>query len=116
MIDRAWKWIKDPTRMVFHHSLSLNITPTSWHETTGCILPKPLKSDYTNPRSFRIISLTSSFQKLLERLILWHLEQDLKIPAKLTKNQHQTWFQKGQVDRISNTHPNPQDRRHYGSR
>jgi hypothetical protein len=45
MIIRAWKWIKDPTRMVFHHSLSLGITPKSWHDTSGCILPKALKSD-----------------------------------------------------------------------
>jgi hypothetical protein len=88
MIIRAWKWIKDPTSMVFHHSLSLGITPKSWHDTKGCILPKPLKSDFTYPRSFRIISLTSSFHKLLERLILWYLEQDLKIPAKLTINQY----------------------------
>ncbi len=93
MILRAWKWIKDPVRMVFHNSLALGKTPESWHHSTGCIIPKPLKTDYTNPRSFRIISLTSSFQKLLERLILWHLELDLKVPAKLTKNQH--GFKKG---------------------
>ncbi|XP_063691617.1 uncharacterized protein LOC134823951 [Bolinopsis microptera] len=93
MILKAWDHIKDPVRMIFHNLLALGITPESWHHTTGCILPKPLKPDYTNPRAFRIISLTSSFQKLLERLILWHLELDLKIPAKLTKNQH--GFRKG---------------------
>ena len=93
MIQKAWDYIKDPVRMIFHHSLSLGITPTEWHSSTGCIIPKPLKEDYTNPRSFRIISLTSSFQKILERLILWHLEIDEKIPAKLTKNQH--GFKKG---------------------
>ena len=79
--------------MIFHHSLALGATSESWHHITGCVIPKPLKSDYTNPRAFRIISLTSSFQKFLERLILWYLEQDLKIPGKLTKNQH--GFKKG---------------------
>ena len=74
----AWDLIKDPVRMIFHNSLALGITPEPWHHTTGCIIPKPLKSDYTNPRAFRIISLTSSFQKLLVRLILWHLELDPK--------------------------------------
>ena len=93
MIINAWDLIKDPVRMIFHNSLALGITPDSWHQTTGCIIPKPLKPDYTNPRAFRIISLTSSFQKLLERLILWHLELDLNIPATLTKNQH--GFRKG---------------------
>lgn len=94
MIVKAWEWIKAPTRMIFHHSIMLGVTPEPWQLSTGCIIPKPLKLDYTNPRAFRIISLTSSFQKLLERLILWHLEIDLKIPAKLTKNQH--GFKKGQ--------------------
>ena len=93
MITKAWNWIKDPIRMIFHHSLKLGVTPTSWQYTTGCIIPKPNKPDYTNPRAFRIISLTSNFQKLLERLILWYLEIDLKLPAKLTKNQH--GFRKG---------------------
>ena len=98
--------------MIFHNSLALGISPESWHHTTSCIIPKPLKLDSTNPRAFRIISLTSIFQKLLERLILWHLELDLNIfqkllerlilwhleldlniPAKLTKNQH--GFRKG---------------------
>ncbi|KAL5259722.1 hypothetical protein ACHWQZ_G009982 [Mnemiopsis leidyi] len=93
MITKAWAWIKDPIRMIFHHSLKLGVTPTSWQYTTGCIIPKPNKPDYTNPRAFRIISLTSNFQKLLERLILWYLELDLKLPDKLTKNQH--GFRKG---------------------
>ena len=93
MLINAWDLIKDPVRMIFHNSLALGISPESWHHTTGCIIPKPLKLDSTNPRAFRIISLTSIFQKLLERLILWHLELDLNIPAKLTKNQH--GFRKG---------------------
>ena len=93
MISKAWKWIKDPVKMIFHHSLALGATPESWHHITGCVIPKPLKSDYTNPRAFRIISLSSSFQKFFERLISWYLEQDLNIPGKLTKNQH--GFKKG---------------------
>ena len=93
MIIKAWDWIKSPVRMIFHHSLNLGITPSSWQDTIGCIIPKPFKTDYTNPRAFRIISLTSSYQKILERLILWHLEIDLGISTSLTRNQH--GFRKG---------------------
>ena len=93
MLTKAWDWVKGPIRKIFYHSLMLGTTPDSWHETTGCISAKPCKPDYTNPRAFRIISLTSSYQKMLERLILWHLEIDLKIPDYLTKNQH--GFRKG---------------------
>ena len=62
MLINASDLIKDPVRMIFHNSLALGVTPESWHHTTGCIIPKPLKLDYTNPRAFkfRIISLTSS--------------------------------------------------------
>ena len=93
MITKAWDFIKDPVRMIFYNSLKLGVTPEEWKRTTGCIIPKPLKSDYTNPRAFRIISLTSNFQKLMERVILWHLEIDLKVPSRLTKTQH--GFRKG---------------------
>ena len=82
MIIQAWKW------KVFYHSLVLGSSPTNWQETTGCIIAKPFKLDYTNPRAFRIISLTASYQKLLERLILWHLVIETGISTNLTRNQH----------------------------
>jgi hypothetical protein len=52
------------------------------------MIPKTNKTDYTQPRSFRPISLTSFLFKTLERLVLWHLE-DAVLPANpLHKNQH----------------------------
>ena len=51
------------------------------------IIPNEGNDDYTSPRSFRIISLTSNIQKLLERLILDYLERDVSIDNKLTNNQ-----------------------------
>ena len=38
-------------------------------------------------RPFRIISLTSNIQKLLEKAIITYLEETLKIYSKLTRNQ-----------------------------
>ena len=55
--------------------------------SNGIIIPKPGKDTYNNPRSFRIICLTSNLQKLLEKTILKYLELDIKIDKKLTKNQ-----------------------------
>ena len=93
MLVEAWGDIKFAVRRIFIHSLTLSTSPSAWHEATGVIIPKPLKLDYTEPRAFRIIALTSSLQKLLERVILWHLQIDLKVPARLTKSQH--GFKKG---------------------
>ena len=93
MISEAWGDINHIVRRIFIHSLTLCSTPAVWQESTGVIIPKPNKLDYTEPRAFRIIALTSCLQKLLERAILWHLQVDLKIPARLTKCQH--GFKKG---------------------
>lgn len=87
MLISAWDLVKAPLRNIMYHSLSLGITPTSWHYNTGAIISKPNKSDYSNPRAFRIISLTSCIQKLMERVILWYLEHEQKIPQALSKNQ-----------------------------
>jgi ribonuclease HI/retron-type reverse transcriptase len=93
MVSKAWDTIKSPVRNIFHNALALGSTPASWWETTGCIIAKPNKPDYTNPRAFRIISLTSAFQKILERLVLWQLESSSGLSVNLTRNQH--GFKKG---------------------
>ena len=93
MIISAWPWIKSAVRNIFYNCLILGSSPSAWWENTGVLLAKPNKSDYSNPRAFRIISLTAGFQKLLERLILWDLEQHHNISVRLTNNQH--GFRKG---------------------
>ena len=68
-------------------SFSLGVTPQSWQEAEAIYLPKPGKSDYRQPKSFRTITLASNLQKLMERLVLWHIEVDQKVHKKLNKNQ-----------------------------
>lgn len=69
-------------------SYSLGITPSSWQEAEAIYLPKPGKEDYRLPKSFRTITLSSNLQKLMERLILWHIEVDQKVHKNLNKNQY----------------------------
>ena len=63
-------------------------TPTCWRKSTGIFLPKPGKSDYYNPKSYRTITLAPVPLKWMERIILWHLEVDLKVHSKLNKKQY----------------------------
>ena len=93
MISEAWQTIKAPVRSILYHSLVNSSSPASWWENKGVTIAKPSKPDYTNPRAFRIISLTSGFQKILEKLILWSVQQENNISVKLTQNQH--GFRKG---------------------
>ena len=88
MISQGWDDIKFMVRRIFIQSLTLGTTPLEWRENRGIVIPKPNKPDYSEPRAFRIISLTSCFQKLMERVILWYIQTDLKVPDRLTKTQH----------------------------
>ena len=62
--------------------------PKCWTNSTGIYLPKPGKSDYRNPKSFRTITLAPVPLKWMERVVLWHMEVDLGIYKKLNKRQY----------------------------
>ena len=73
--------------------LTLGYTPLSWRTSRTVFIPKPSREDYTIPKSFRPISLTSFCFKTLERLVLWHLEQTTFRRKPLHAKQHA--FRKG---------------------
>ena len=87
MIKSCSDLLENPLKHVFKHCLKHSISPTQWKVNVGKILAKPDKNDYSNPKAFRIISLTSNIQKLMEKMILIYLEDKVGIDKKLTKNQ-----------------------------
>ena len=88
IIQNAWSQINKQIIHIFKHSLLLNHIPNTWKLNKGVIIAKPYKDSYMKPRSFRIISLTSNLQKVLEKAILNYLEDKCNIDKKLTKNQY----------------------------
>jgi hypothetical protein len=56
-------------------SIALEYVPAKWREFMVIFIPKPGKSDYTDKRAFRPISLMSVLFKTLERLILGHIAE-----------------------------------------
>ena len=62
MIKAAWPQIKEPLQHIFNQCLIYSHCPKIWKTSKGIIIPKEGKEDYTNPRSYRIISLTSNLQ------------------------------------------------------
>lgn len=87
MIKLAWEQIDKPIIHIFKQCLLHSCVPDCWKTSKGIIIPKTNKDDYCNPRAFRIMSLTSNLQKLLEKAILDYLENKIRIDNKLTKNQ-----------------------------
>jgi hypothetical protein len=73
---------------IYSACIETSYTPKIWRHAKIIFIPKPGKDDYTNPHSFRPISLTSFVLKTMERLVLWRLEGTTFKRFPLHKNQH----------------------------
>ena len=71
----------------------LGYVPDSWRDSKVIFIPKPGKSDYTNPKSYRPISLLSFLFKVHERVVLYHLQETILVDSPLSIDQH--GFRKG---------------------
>ena len=58
----------------FKASIALGFLPTPWLQIEIIYIKKAARSDYSNPKSYRPIGLSSSILKLCERLVNWHLK------------------------------------------
>lgn len=73
---------------VFQACLAHRYIPLKWREVKIMFIPKPGRGDYTQPKSFRPISLTSFFLKTLERLGDRKIRNQISILKPLHPNQH----------------------------
>lgn len=75
-------------RDVLRASLALGHIPEAWRQVRAVFIPKLGKKDYTEPKSFRPISLTSFILKVLERLIENHIRETTLKAHPLHPRQH----------------------------
>ena len=73
---------------LFRASLILHYVPEEWRSSKVVIIPKRGKSDYSDPKSFRPISLSSFFFKLMEKVVKGHIENTLLTKKPLHDQQH----------------------------
>ena len=88
MIQESIDIIDNPLQTLFKSCMAKGYVPKIWQNSNGTTIAKPGKTDYTKPKSFRIITLSSNLLKLMETLVLWHLQKDLKMEQSINKNQH----------------------------
>ena len=88
MLQKGLTQIKQEFAAIAKASFVSGHVPKCWTNSTGIYLPKPGKTDYRNPRSFRTITLAPVPLKWMERVVLWHMEVDLGIYNKLNKRQY----------------------------
>eukprot|EP00116_Pleurobrachia_bachei_P002140 sb/3462402/ len=88
----VWELLIDPIRSIYTDCFVLRSLPDAWLDTKGILLPKSGKPR-DSKLGYRVISIMPCLYKLYERLLLWHIEHDLGIMAKLADQQ--LGFRKG---------------------
>ena len=78
---------------IYKASYLLKYVPKAWLDVRVVFIPKPGKTSYTEPRSFRPITLMNFQHKILEKLLLWMNEEMVLKERPLHNNQH--GFRKG---------------------
>ena len=74
--------------MLFKAILEIGFTPKIWRESKVVFIPKQGKTDYTDSRAWRPISLSTFLIKSVEKLVLWQLDELSLINNSLSKDQH----------------------------
>ena len=89
-------------RVIFVCCIHFRYTPKSWKKSMVIFIPKPGKSSYKSPKSFRPILLSNYFLKCLEKLVVWKMDEAL-IEKPIHKKQHGFLTKKSTESALSNT-------------
>ena len=79
--------------MLLKAVVKIGYTPKQWVVSEVIFIPKMGKSDYSQVRSWRPISLLSYFYKTIEKMVLWEIEEKCLVSKPIHKNQFA--FKKG---------------------
>ena len=88
MLQKALHIIEPHLLAIFSTSLRFGYIPKLWQGVRVVFIPKVGKDDYTLPKSFRPISLTSFLLKTLERLIERYVKDFISTNCPISASQH----------------------------
>ena len=88
LLQKGWNSIRNIYQTIFQMCLKYSYVPKVWKEGTGIFIPKPGKENYHEVKSFRMITLTSFQLKWLERLVLYHFNDDSNLQARFSAFQY----------------------------
>ena len=71
---------------LYKMSIRTQQIPSCWRKMDVIFIPKPGKEDYSSPKSYRPITLSSFVLKGLERIMLWYLRE--RVITKALVSQH----------------------------
>ena len=88
LLQKGWNQLKRYYHVIFQAYLRHSYMPSAWKVGTDIFLFKSGKESYFEAKSLRMITLTSFQLKWLERLILYHINEDNNAQAKLSASQY----------------------------
>ena len=88
LLQKGWNQLKGYHHVIFQACLRHSYVPSAWKEVTGVFFLKPKKESNFEANFFRMITLTFFRLKWLERLILYHINDDNNVQAKLSASQY----------------------------
>ncbi len=74
--------------LMFNKLLELTVFPKIWKQSIVKVIPKPSKSDYRQPNSYRPISLLPVLAKIFEKLIIDRIVYHLRHNNLINKSQY----------------------------
>ena len=86
LLQKGWNQLKGYYHVIFQACLRHSYVPLAWKEGTCIFLLNP--ESYFEVKTFHMITLTSFQLKWLVRLILYHINEDNNVQAKLSASQY----------------------------
>ena len=77
MLKNAPMNVLERLELLYKALVLLAYTPEDWRKAKVVLLPKQGKKDYSEPKSFRPISLTSFIFKMLEKIVKEEIEGNI---------------------------------------
>lgn len=79
MIRKAWPILGDEITALFKRCIKEAVFPQVWKKADLVVIPKPGKTDYANPKTYRPVSLLPTMAKALETIIIQELERETEL-------------------------------------
>ena len=87
ILKAAEKWLVSWLVTIFNASVRLEYHPKAWKAAVTLVLQKLNKDNYTDLKTYCLITLLNTMEKLLESIIIQKILQLVKIHSLLLKSQ-----------------------------
>ena len=69
IVQKSFQSLKNVFLMIYSKFIRISYHPLCWRTGLGAVLKKPNKSDFSLPKSYRIITLLNCLGKIAEKIV-----------------------------------------------